>query len=91
MSELCYENEDQINNHLDDEKKNNNNNYSIENDENQLSQLINIKKKAMCKYGHYWFNDEKDLISDNKCIQCSSMNGRKYCNTCSTYDKNDGW
>eukprot|EP01084_Bolivina_argentea_P147080 257378_1 len=91
MSELCYENDDQINtsNHLDDEKKNNNNNYSIENDENQLSQLIDIKEKEMCKYGHHMFKDGKYLILDNKCIQCSSMNGRKYCMTCSTYDKND--
>eukprot|EP01084_Bolivina_argentea_P005345 10096_1 len=45
MSELCYKNDYQIDNKFDDEKKNNNNNYSIENDENQLSQLIDIKEK----------------------------------------------
>eukprot|EP01084_Bolivina_argentea_P184526 318253_1 len=47
----------------------------------------------MCKYGHGGFGnfkDEKDLIGDIKCIQCSSMNERAYCLDCSSYDKNDG-
>eukprot|EP01084_Bolivina_argentea_P256805 432528_1 len=89
MSELCYKNDYQINNNFDDEKNNNNNN---KNEQIKLSQLIDIKNDEMCKYGHGGYMNFKDkgkLILDNKCIQCSSINGRKYCLDCSSYNKND--
>eukprot|EP01084_Bolivina_argentea_P151160 263868_1 len=49
MSELCYDNDEQIN---DFDEKNNDNNNNIKNKQIKISQLINIKNNQMCKYGH---------------------------------------
>eukprot|EP01084_Bolivina_argentea_P184523 318250_1 len=85
MSELCYQNDQQITNDFDDEKKIDHHKRK----QIKTSQLINIKNNEMCTYGHGYFLHNKDIILDTKCIQCSSMIERKYCLDCSHYDKND--
>eukprot|EP01084_Bolivina_argentea_P158934 276824_1 len=89
MYDICYKNNNEH------EQKINNNNNKNESKEPRLSQLINIEKKQMCKFGHTHFRYAdaygKHVMLDNKCVQCQSMIDRKYCLDCSSYNKNDGW
>eukprot|EP01084_Bolivina_argentea_P095377 171492_1 len=79
MYELCYQNEEENKQEIVDEK-------TKEDYQTHISQLIDTRHAQMCKYGHGWFRDED--IGNDKCIQCSSMKGIKYCNDCYEHKEN---
>eukprot|EP01084_Bolivina_argentea_P276548 471889_1 len=68
-----------------DEKEDNNDN--TEQKQIKLSQIINTKKKEMCRYGHGYLRDTESYIKDSNCSQCGSMEQRKYCRDCYLYDR----
>eukprot|EP01083_Nonionella_stella_P286439 975013_1 len=94
MHQLCYKNNGNNGNNENEEKINENNKNQSEND-SHLSQLIDISRKEMCNVGHWcfretdYFDDEEDLILNNKCIKCGSKIERKYCYDCASIKNND--
>eukprot|EP01084_Bolivina_argentea_P265718 450518_1 len=85
---------DEYNNDEIDEKerRDNENNNNEKNEQCRISQLTDVRYTQMCKYGHgTWYDNSYFMKCTQKCIQCGSMEGRKYCNDCCWYDGGNGY
>eukprot|EP01084_Bolivina_argentea_P095376 171489_1 len=81
MYELCYQNEEENKQEIVDEK-------TKEDYQTHISQLTDTRHTQMCKYGHGRFKRYK---GNDRCIRCSSMEGRRYCNDCYEHKENSGF